>query len=216
MDAFTAGILQRIRNAEDDLRRAMESGDEFLTEVEQAELDDLRQLAAEHGIELYAPESVSASQRAGGGAVGSRSPVAPRPAALVSPRLKDEVGPPPESSTGRDKPLELDPAERRRAATQLADACPPFDIDAGAAKLRRLAGDAGRVRLSADDRQATLTEREHELLRLLALGLSDDEIARRLHLARRSVVRMMAVIMERLGAANRFEAGVKAAHRGWV
>jgi hypothetical protein len=52
MDAFTAGILQRIRNAEQDLHRALESGDDFLAEVEQSELDDLRRLAAEHGIEL--------------------------------------------------------------------------------------------------------------------------------------------------------------------
>lgn len=51
MDAFTAGILQRIKNAEDDLRRALESGDDFLAEVEQSELEDLRRLAAEHGIE---------------------------------------------------------------------------------------------------------------------------------------------------------------------
>jgi hypothetical protein len=50
MDAFTTGILQRIRNAEQDLRRAQESGDDFLAEVEQSELDDLRRLAAEHGV----------------------------------------------------------------------------------------------------------------------------------------------------------------------
>jgi len=51
MDAFTAGILQRIRNAEQDLHRAIESGDEFLAEVEQSELEDLQRLAAEHGVD---------------------------------------------------------------------------------------------------------------------------------------------------------------------
>ncbi|MFJ1706206.1 hypothetical protein OG871_25615 [Kitasatospora sp. NBC_00374] len=51
MDAFTDGILQRIRNAEQDLHRALESGDEFLAEVEQSELEDLRRLAAEHGVD---------------------------------------------------------------------------------------------------------------------------------------------------------------------
>lgn len=51
MDAFTTGILQRIQNAEQDLHRALESGDEFLAEVEQSELDDLRRLAAEHGVD---------------------------------------------------------------------------------------------------------------------------------------------------------------------
>jgi hypothetical protein len=54
MDAFTAGILQRIRATESDLDRARESGDDFLAEVEQSELDDLRRLAAEHGVELDA------------------------------------------------------------------------------------------------------------------------------------------------------------------
>ncbi|MFJ1756309.1 hypothetical protein [Kitasatospora sp. NPDC088134] len=51
MDAFTAGILQRIQNAEQDLNRAIESGDEFLAEVEQSELEDLQRLATEHGVD---------------------------------------------------------------------------------------------------------------------------------------------------------------------
>ncbi|MDT3400002.1 hypothetical protein RKE29_25805 [Streptomyces sp. B1866] len=54
MDAFTAGILQRIEAAQTDLHRARESGDDFLADVEQAELDDLRRLAAEHGVEVGA------------------------------------------------------------------------------------------------------------------------------------------------------------------
>lgn len=52
MDAFTAGILQRIRKTEQDLNHALETGDEFLAEVEQSELDDLRRLAAEHGVSV--------------------------------------------------------------------------------------------------------------------------------------------------------------------
>lgn len=52
MDAFTAGILQRIKNTESDLHRAREAGDVFTMDVEQAELDDLRRLAAEHGVEV--------------------------------------------------------------------------------------------------------------------------------------------------------------------
>lgn len=43
--------MQRIANAEQDLHRAIEAGDEFLAEVEQSELDDLRRLAAEHGVD---------------------------------------------------------------------------------------------------------------------------------------------------------------------
>jgi hypothetical protein len=52
MDAFTAGLLQRIKATETDLTLARETGDDFLAEVEQGELDDLHRLAAEHGVEI--------------------------------------------------------------------------------------------------------------------------------------------------------------------
>ncbi|MEE1789532.1 hypothetical protein PUR28_01860 [Streptomyces sp. BE308] len=54
MDAFTAGLLQRIKSTESDLTRARETGDDFLADVEQGELDDLHRLAAEHGVEIGA------------------------------------------------------------------------------------------------------------------------------------------------------------------
>ncbi|MEV0120393.1 hypothetical protein AB0I16_02375 [Streptomyces sp. NPDC050703] len=54
MDAFTAGLLQRIKATESDLTMARETGDDFLAEVEQAELEDLHRLAAEHGVEVNA------------------------------------------------------------------------------------------------------------------------------------------------------------------
>ncbi|MFF8839960.1 hypothetical protein [Streptomyces sp. NPDC015130] len=55
MDAFTAGLLHRIRATQTDLTRARETGDDFLADVEQAELDDLHRLAAEHGVEVGSP-----------------------------------------------------------------------------------------------------------------------------------------------------------------
>ncbi|MFJ8544142.1 hypothetical protein ACIRFH_19340 [Streptomyces sp. NPDC093586] len=54
MDAFTAGLLQRIKTTESDLSRARDEGDDFLVEVELGELDELRRLAAEHGVEVEA------------------------------------------------------------------------------------------------------------------------------------------------------------------
>ncbi|GAA2430629.1 hypothetical protein ACFXPV_11815 [Streptomyces sp. NPDC059118] len=54
MDAFTAGLLQRIKTTEYDLTRARETGDDFLADVEQSELEDLHRLAAEHGVEIGA------------------------------------------------------------------------------------------------------------------------------------------------------------------
>ncbi|MFD3327692.1 hypothetical protein [Streptomyces sp. NPDC058701] len=56
MDAFTAGLLQRIRTTQTDLRQAREAGDDFLAEVEQAELEDLQRLAAEHGVPVTVAE----------------------------------------------------------------------------------------------------------------------------------------------------------------
>ncbi|WP_255919034.1 hypothetical protein [Streptomyces humicola] len=46
--------MQRIRSTEHDLKRAREDGDDFLVEVEQGELDDLRRIAAKHGVQVAA------------------------------------------------------------------------------------------------------------------------------------------------------------------
>ncbi|MBO0655448.1 MULTISPECIES: hypothetical protein [Streptomyces] len=54
MDAFTAGLLQRIEAARSDLDHARRTGDDFLAEVEQGELEDLQRLAAEHGVPVNA------------------------------------------------------------------------------------------------------------------------------------------------------------------
>ncbi|WP_186768183.1 hypothetical protein [Streptomyces qinzhouensis] len=54
MDAFTAGLQQRIKAAQTDLTLARETGDDFLADVELAELEDLRRLAAEHGVQVEA------------------------------------------------------------------------------------------------------------------------------------------------------------------
>lgn len=54
MDAFTAGLLQRIKTTESDLTKARETGDDFLADVEESELEDLHRLAAEHGVHIGA------------------------------------------------------------------------------------------------------------------------------------------------------------------
>ncbi|MFI8828942.1 hypothetical protein [Streptomyces sp. NPDC053431] len=60
------------------------------------------------------------------------------------------------------------------------------------------------------------TSNQRELLALLASGLKDETIARRLgvhvHTARRRITRML----EELDADTRFQAGVQAATRGWL
>ncbi|MFE2146690.1 helix-turn-helix transcriptional regulator [Streptomyces sp. NPDC059456] len=57
---------------------------------------------------------------------------------------------------------------------------------------------------------------ERELLKLLAAGLTDDVAGKRLGVSLRTVRRQMAGLMERLHATSRFEAGLKAAQRGWL
>ena len=61
-----------------------------------------------------------------------------------------------------------------------------------------------------------LSLREREMLRLLALGATDEVAAAQLGISVRTVRRMVAQIMHRLGARSRFQAGVKAADRGWL
>ncbi|MFG1608405.1 LuxR C-terminal-related transcriptional regulator [Actinoplanes sp. NPDC049265] len=61
---------------------------------------------------------------------------------------------------------------------------------------------------------AGLSPRERELLALLSAGCTDESAAARLGISVRTVRRMMAAIMTRLGARSRFQAGLKAADRG--
>lgn len=66
------------------------------------------------------------------------------------------------------------------------------------------------------DQATGLSAVERELLLLLSNGLTDETAAKRLGVSLRTVRRQMAALMERLGATSRFEAGLKAAQRGWL
>lgn len=67
-----------------------------------------------------------------------------------------------------------------------------------------------------DDQQGELALPDRQLLRLLASGLTDEAAGTRLGISARTVRRQMAALMERLEASSRFEAGLKAARRGWI
>jgi DNA-binding CsgD family transcriptional regulator len=71
-------------------------------------------------------------------------------------------------------------------------------------------GDAAQTPtgLDGDDRQT--------LLGLLALGLTDEAIGRQLGWHPRTVQRHVRRLMSDLGAQTRFQAGLQAAHRGWL
>jgi len=61
-----------------------------------------------------------------------------------------------------------------------------------------------------------LTERELEVLRLLAQGMPNKEIATRLIISERTVKFHVSSIMGKLGATNRTEAVSLAAQRGLI
>ncbi|MFF0338520.1 LuxR C-terminal-related transcriptional regulator [Kribbella sp. NPDC004875] len=75
----------------------------------------------------------------------------------------------------------------------------------------------GTEMFAPDDRDdSPLTPHESEVLRLLAGGAKDEQVARLLGISLRTARRITANLSERLDAASRFELGVAAAKRGWV
>ncbi|WP_344581327.1 response regulator transcription factor [Nonomuraea roseoviolacea] len=77
---------------------------------------------------------------------------------------------------------------------------------------------AGRVSrgAAARDRVAALTEREREVLALLGSGLSNAEIARRLHIVEGTVKAYVSAILTRLDVRNRVQAAIIAHEAGLV
>jgi DNA-binding NarL/FixJ family response regulator len=65
-------------------------------------------------------------------------------------------------------------------------------------------------------RRRLLTEREHEILRLVADGLSTKQIGRRLLITERTVKFHVASIFNKLGASNRAQAVAQAVQRGLI
>ena len=59
-------------------------------------------------------------------------------------------------------------------------------------------------------------DRMREVVTLLARGLKDDAIARRLGVSVRTVRRLISATIDDLQADSRFQAGVVAVQRGWV
>ncbi len=70
--------------------------------------------------------------------------------------------------------------------------------------------------ISGPRRTPGLSDQERAILTLMVAGVTDDAIARRLRISRRTVVRHSARLFERLGAKTRFQAGAQAVRRGWL
>ncbi|MBW1598469.1 helix-turn-helix transcriptional regulator [Streptomyces sp. JJ38] len=67
-----------------------------------------------------------------------------------------------------------------------------------------------------EEREEPPNEAERQILGMLVQGLTDRAIARQLGLSDRTVRRVVAQLMDRLRAQSRFEAGARAAERGWI
>lgn len=114
----------------------------------------------------------------------------------------------------REALVPIDPADNRKGALHITEP----GILAALLNLFDQAWNTA-VPLGAaqpEDPSTGLTTTERELLRLLGSGLTDDATGQRLGISSRTVGRHMSSIMERLGASSRFEAGIKAAHKGWL
>jgi DNA-binding NarL/FixJ family response regulator len=75
---------------------------------------------------------------------------------------------------------------------------------------------AAPLRDSSHVDPAGLTAREREVLAVLSVGGTDEAAAARLGLSVRTVRRVVSDVMAQLGARSRFQAGIKAAERGWL
>jgi two-component system nitrate/nitrite response regulator NarL len=77
-------------------------------------------------------------------------------------------------------------------------------------------GIAGEIRLRAVHERPFLSDREREVLKLVAEGLSAPEIGRRIHLSTATVKTHLAHVYEKLGVAERAAAVAAAMRRGLV
>jgi DNA-binding CsgD family transcriptional regulator len=118
----------------------------------------------------------------------------------------------PTDATVVDAGLAMLPGERGPAG--LAMVRLPSVVNAVVALFEQLWTAAAPLTPSALTNGAGLSARERELLALLSAGCTDESAAVRLGISVRTVRRMMAAIMTRLGARSRFQAGLKAADRG--
>lgn len=107
----------------------------------------------------------------------------------------------------------IDPEDTRKGALYLTE---PGMVASLVALFERVWETARPLGADRFPDSEGLTAQEKELLILIAQGHTDESAAAKLFISPRTARRLMASIMERLGARSRFEAGVRAAQSGWL
>jgi DNA-binding NarL/FixJ family response regulator len=67
-----------------------------------------------------------------------------------------------------------------------------------------------------DRSPSSLRPVERQVLELLAMGLTDETIADRLGVSRRTLTRHVERLMSKAGVDGRFQLGLYAARNGWI
>lgn len=109
--------------------------------------------------------------------------------------------------------LPIDPEDSAKGALVLRERSAVAALLALFTQIWEAARPLGTAELPDDH---GLVPQERELLRLLAQGMTDEAASKQLAISVRSVRRLMSDIMDRLNARSRFEAGLRAAERGWL
>lgn len=158
---------------------------------------DIR-LGTDSGLRALTSGPVGASEAGGSGGDSGERPA--RPAIIVL--------------TAYDYPQYADAALRLGAAGFVLKTAPlPELVDA----IRRVA--AGGLAFAVRPTKAglaRLSPREHDVVRLVADGRTNDEIGSALQIGSKTVETHLARLFERLGVASRTELAMRAVREGWL
>jgi DNA-binding NarL/FixJ family response regulator len=129
--------------------------------------------------------------------------------------------------SGFDNPMYIARAVALGAAGYLVKDCPREELVAAIKSaaageniwtrdgLRRVTGAMATPRLAADI-EVALTQRESEVLRQMAHGLTNKQIAEALHISYETVKEHVQHILRKIGVFDRTQAAVWAVHKGLV
>lgn len=109
--------------------------------------------------------------------------------------------------------IPLDPESSKKGAVEV---CGEGIITALVALFEHIWDSAAPFGTDQRRCENSVTMQERELLRLLGQGFTDEAASKKLGIGLRTHRRMVADLMDRLGARSRFEAGVKAVEKGWL